>query len=329
MEVLGGTLRYSLSVPVTPPDERVVDSAVPAYLFMESDVDVKIVARIIHGGGTVFYRGLLLAKGAIERNGQPTCAIKEVPPGATLSRQANLDQFHHEVLIMWTLSFHPNIIHLLGYCETPSLIITQYYKSDVYRFLHSQKDATPLEDYFLLHLCTGMAAALAAVHNLGIAHRDIKTANFLIETAKAGFRYPNPILAEFGLARTADESGVAKVRGLSVRYAAPEVFARAYIRVSSNTIADDKAADVYALGVVFWETTCRRVPWDGIETEDVEATVRSGGRLPPLEHDETDPIAATVHQIIERSLSTASDKRPSAEAIHSSLLKCIRALLRE
>ena len=163
MEVLGGTLRYSLSVPVTPPDERVVDSAVPAYLFMESDVDVKIVARIIHGGGTVFYRGLLLAKGAIERNGQPTCAIKEVPPGATLSRQANLDQFHHEVLIMWTLSFHPNIIHLLGYCETPSLIITQYYKSDVYRFLHSQKDATPLEDYFLLHLCTGMAAALAGV----------------------------------------------------------------------------------------------------------------------------------------------------------------------
>jgi hypothetical protein len=49
------------------------------------------------------------------------------------------------------------------------------------------------------------------------------------------------------------------IKGFSPRYAPPEVFARIHLRNASNTIDDDKLADVYSMGVVMWETMARQV----------------------------------------------------------------------
>lgn len=48
------------------------------------------------------------------------------------------------------------------------------------------------------------------------------------------------------------------VKGLSPRYASPEVFARMHLRRTVHTVEDDQQADVYAMGVVIWETMTRQ-----------------------------------------------------------------------
>ena len=104
---------------------------------------------------------------------------------------------------MWSLSFHPNIIKMIGYTDSPRTIITRMYPTDLFRFLHAQvrggggeergclflrdiyealtlwltwlqDDKSELESGLMLHFCQGMAAGLAAIHSMGIAHRDIK-----------------------------------------------------------------------------------------------------------------------------------------------------------
>jgi hypothetical protein len=49
------------------------------------------------------------------------------------------------------------------------------------------------------------------------------------------------------------------VKGISPRYAPPEVFSRMRLRSASHTLDDDKASDVYSMGVLLWETVARLV----------------------------------------------------------------------
>jgi serine/threonine protein kinase, bacterial len=161
---------------------------------------------------------------------------------------------------MWSLAFHPNIIRLIGYTQAPNTIVTKLYPTDLFRYLHAQEDKAPLESHLLLHLCAGMISAVAATHSMGIAHRDLKTPNFLLQEPRVGSPFPDPILCDFGLSRTPDDTGkYDSIKGVSPRYAAPEVFARVHLRFASNTVDDDKSSDVYSLGVVLWETMSRLV----------------------------------------------------------------------
>jgi serine/threonine protein kinase len=120
----------------------------------------------------------------------------------SLSDEDNLDRFHEEIAIMWSLSFHANIIKLIGYTDEPKTIVTRLYPTDLFRYLHGQQDTAPLESHLLLHLCSGMVGAVAATHSMGIAHRDIKTPNFLLQEPRPGSPFPDPILCDFGISRS-------------------------------------------------------------------------------------------------------------------------------
>jgi serine/threonine protein kinase len=131
------------------------------------------------------------------------CVCWQVADWPTLSDEENEERFHQEVSIMWSLSFHPNVIKLLGYSDSPTRsIITRLYPTDLFRYLHTQEDKSALESHLLLHLGSGMVASMAAVHSMGIAHRDIKTPNFLLQEPRPGSPFPDPILCDFGISRT-------------------------------------------------------------------------------------------------------------------------------
>jgi serine/threonine protein kinase len=239
----------------------VMEVSLPGFLKLDYERDLHVEARLTAGGAGTIFTGMLLNDAAIRLNGSATCAIKEVNDRSGLTAEENADRFLTEVSVLWSLSFHPNVCKLLGYCESPRLLVTRLYPTDLFRYLHAQGETEPLEAHLLLHVCAGVTAAVAAVHSMGIAHRDIKTPNVLLQEPRAGSPFPDPILCDFGLARTPDDSATAagRVKGYSPRYAAPEVFARVHLRFVSNSVDDDKMADVYALGVVLWETTCRLV----------------------------------------------------------------------
>jgi len=72
-------------------------------------------------------------------------------------------------------------------------------------------------------------------------------------TPNAQFPY-NLRLADFGICRVLHDQGVKSqhflnIFGISVRYAAPEVFARGMLPNAANDAEDEKKADVYSFAV--------------------------------------------------------------------------------
>jgi len=307
----------------------VMEVALPGFLMLDYSIDVRPEARLTAGGAGTIYRATLLNSDAIQRNGSEVCAVKEVLDWPSLNDDDNSERFHQEVSIMWSLSFHANVIKLLGYTEEPRTIITRLYPTDLFRYLHAQEEKSPLESHLLLHLVSGMVSALAAVHSMNIVHRDIKSPNYLLQEPRPGSPFPDPILCDFGLARSSDDDKYNSIKGYSPRYAAPEVFARIHLRHTSNTIDDDKMSDVYSLGVVVWETMARQVPWQGITNDDIEVHVRSGARVPQLEVDESDSILVMLNSLVDAMLTGSPDRRPTVINVNSKIAQFIRQLLEQ
>jgi len=72
------------------------------------------------------------------------------------------------------------------------------------------------------------------------------------------------------------------IGGFSPRYAAPEVFATSLLQISPDS-ETDKKSDVYSFAIVLWEMVTRKVPWDGMTKDQIEASVRNGLRVRALD----------------------------------------------
>ena len=94
------------------------------------------------------------------------------------------------------------------------------------------------------------------MHSAGIIHRDLKTKNLLLEaTPDAQFPFRLRV-ADFGICRVIQEldqdvksQKFLNVFGVSIKYAAPEVFSRSFLPNVSNDAEDEKKSDVYSFAV--------------------------------------------------------------------------------
>jgi len=133
-----------------------------------------------------------------------------------------------------------------------------------------------------------IAEALAAIHAVGIIHRDVKPANVLMSDR-------GPLLTDFGLALhpevTTRITQPGKVAA-TPQYAAPEVMAGE---------PPTSASDVFSLALVVYELV-------------------SGARLPPGLTGDLPPLDdQTIDHTLRTALSRAPEERPPAEAFASSL----------
>ncbi|XP_020281388.1 bone morphogenetic protein receptor type-1B isoform X2 [Pseudomyrmex gracilis] len=141
---------------------------------------------------------------------------------------------------------------------TQMLLITDYHERGS---LHDYLQTTMLDHQGLLVICLSIASGIAHLHTEifgtqgkpAIAHRDIKSRNILVK------RNGECAIADFGLAvRYFSDSGKIDIaqnpRVGTRRYMAPEV-----LDETLNTASFDafRMADMYSVGLVFWEA-CRR-----------------------------------------------------------------------
>ncbi|MEK8172044.1 serine/threonine-protein kinase [Streptomyces sp. M19] len=99
-------------------------------------------------------------------------------------------------------------------------------------------------------LGAGLAEALAAVHALGLVHRDVKPSNVLLTL-------DGPRLIDFGIARATDATASLTSTGASVGspgYMAPE-------QILGESV--DGAVDVFSLGAVLTYAATGRPPFPG------------------------------------------------------------------
>lgn len=104
--------------------------------------------------------------------------------------------------------------------------------------------------------------AIAFAHRRGVIHRDIKPANILVDDNG------NAHVLDFGLARLQDEQNVERAQMLATAageflgtfaYASPE-------QLTGDPDAVDTRADVYALGIVLFETLTGSSPFPRVES---------------------------------------------------------------
>lgn len=111
-------------------------------------------------------------------------------------------------------------------------------------------DGGPLPTHSVRALAAGLAEALAAVHDLGLVHRDVKPSNVLLTL-------DGPLLIDFGIARAT--AGTASLTSTGVSVGSPGYMAPEQILGSGVT----GAADVFSLGAVLAYAATGEPPFPG------------------------------------------------------------------
>eukprot|EP00732_Lithocolla_globosa_P006972 Lithocolla_globosa_v1_NODE_8480_length_815_cov_5.605263.p1 type:complete len:177 gc:universal NODE_8480_length_815_cov_5.605263:647-117(-) len=175
---------------------------------------------------------------------------------------------------MWSLSFHHNVISLLGYTKKPYSIITRLYDVDLSRLIHNL--SLPFSIGTVVSVTKQICSALEACHSLRIIHCDVKPSNILVEVHEDEL---NCVLCDFGIARAGEREGkvyghkLSYINGLSPRYTAPEVWV-SWRAQRINDIPTAMKSDVYSFGMVIWEMLARKLPFEGTSLEEMEVIVK-------------------------------------------------------
>jgi serine/threonine-protein kinase len=150
------------------------------------------------------------------------------------------------------------------------------------------------------------AKALAAVHEGGVVHRDVKPENVLLDSRTTP---PAVRLTDFGIARIAEQtSSKATMLVGTAPYIAPEV-------------ADGKraveATDLYALGIMLYEMCCGVTPFADQST--LVILKRHGEYLP----GRPDGIPDQLWELIAALLAKKPEDRPAPAARVAILLEAL------
>jgi Protein kinase domain len=140
--------------------------------------------------------------------------------------------------------------------------------------------------------------ALGHAHAKGIAHRDVKPANIMLEDGPE----PSTRLLDFGLARLDELDGLTATGDVpgTLAYIAPE-------RLDGTESGD--AADVWAVGVILWEALAGVHPFQA--TSPVETAKRIAAGAGPLARERPD-LPRGLCVTVDRMLALDPRRRPSA-----------------
>ena len=250
----------------------------------------KILAKLGEGGMGVVYK-------AEDTRLERAVALKFL----TLHAGAGVDEktrFEREARAAASLD-HPNICTVFEIDEAQGrpFIAMAFLEGDTVQQL-VEKGPLPVDD--VLELGIQAAKGLAAAHEKGIVHRDIKSANLMVVRATTGSE-PQLKVMDFGLAQLAVGASKLTAEGSKLGTAA---------YMSPEQARGDKVnqkSDVWSLGVVLYEMLTGRMPFRG---EYQQAIIYS------ILHEEPVPVTALrsgidleLERIVGKALQKDGDDR--------------------
>ncbi|KAH9699276.1 Wall-associated receptor kinase-like 10 [Citrus sinensis] len=275
---------------------------------LEKATDNYNVSRILGQGGqgTVF-KGML-TDGRI-------VAVKK----SKSVHESNVEQFINEVVILSQIN-HRNVVKLLGCCletDVPLLVYEFIPNGSLYQYIHEQtEDQLPITWEMRLRIAVEVSGALSYLHSaasIPIYHRDIKSANILLDD-----KYRAKI-SDFGTSRSmaVDQTHLTtQVKG-TFGYLDPE-----YFRSSQFT----EKSDVYSFGVVLVELLTGQKAIRLVETEENRSLaayflqVINENRLfevldAEVHREAEKEEVITVAMVAKRCLNLNGKKRPTMKEV--------------
>jgi serine/threonine-protein kinase len=205
---------------------------------------------------------------------------------------------------------HPGIVDIFGFgrfVDGRHYITMEYLEGQ--QLLAYLNENGPIPPLHVLPLARQLAESLAAAHDKGVVHRDMKPENVFLGV-KPGPKEPNPWppqtkILDFGLAKLIEaEFADRKPRtraGVTVGtpyYMSPE---------QCRGKAIDRRADVYALGVMMYEMVTGRVPFYAAESVDVLYMHLTQEPEAPSSHR---PVPPEIEALILRCMAKTPEERP-------------------
>jgi hypothetical protein len=265
VEARGTTTRTDHATALVAPSEFVV----PGY---------DVLTRLGEGGMGTVYR-------ARDRRLKRLVALKVLRAGAASSPELR-DRLRAEAEAIARLQ-HPHIVQIfeIGQWQPPGGEVALPFLALEYvpgGGLDAVLKPGPLEPAPAARLVEVLARAVHAAHQAGIVHRDLKPANVLLAPSVPGssgsFAFGFPKVSDFGLSRLLDADRRQTISGMVMgtpAYMAPE---------QAEGRADiGPAADIWALGVILYQTLTGRVPFQGDSVLTTLDRVRKDAPRPPRE----------------------------------------------
>lgn len=256
------------------------------------------------GGMGVVYR-------AIDTEKDTTVALK------VLSRRSLADdevkrRFMREANTGANLD-HPNIVKIYDFGEEDGehYLSMEYVEGETLR--HLIKDS-PFSPEKAVDICIAVSAALAAAHNAGIIHRDIKSENIMLTTTG------EVKVMDFGLAKMQNASLLTQEGGIlgTVAYMSPQQAAGEAV---------DHRSDIFSLGVVLYELLTGRLPF-GAEYE--MAVIYSILNEDPISVKDLNPeLPDVLDRVVVKALQKELNARYQSGDEFAADLKKVKDVLKE
>ena len=173
------------------------------------------------------------------------------------------------------------------------------------RTLREAMRAGQLRDGQAVEAAAQILDGLAHAHGRGIVHRDVKPSNvLLLDEERVSVR-----VLDFGLARFDEAETLTAVGDVpgTPAYISPE-------RLRGREAC--AASDVWAVGVLLWESLAGKHPFWGVALPQMPAAIEAGA--PPLAYERPD-LPKRLLAAVDRALETEPVRRPSAAALAAEL----------
>src|SRR5438270_1002134 len=233
-------------------------------------------------------------------------ALKILPAQVAADRN-RMSRFIQEAKAASALN-HPNIVTIYEIDEGDSVnfIATEYIDGET---LRDRIRSAPIKLSDALSVAAQIAGALAAAHEAGIVHRDIKPDNIMLRRdgivkvldfglAKLTERLPADSVDTEALTSAPVKTEPGMVMGTAI-YMSPE---------QARGLQVDARTDIFSLGVLIYEMVTRRLPFAGSDTIEILAAILSDKEPPPLARYRHE-APAELERIVEKALAKERDER--------------------
>ncbi|HZI66276.1 MAG TPA: protein kinase [Thermoanaerobaculia bacterium] len=238
------------------------------------------------GGMGVVYK-------ALDRELDELVAIKTLRSEALSADPSLIDRFKQEIRLARRIT-HPNVLrtHDLGESAGLKYLSMEFVKGLTLKHLleSGQILPTPVGLRIAKQICAGLAAA----HEVGVIHRDIKPQNILIEPT-GGLK-----IMDFGIARLTEDRGMTAAGTVigTPDYMSPE---------QARGIPLDFRSDIYSTGVVLYEIFTGSLPFEG--DSPIAVVLKHVNDAPPIPQSRNPRIDPKIASIVMRCMEKEATAR--------------------